>query len=434
MWVPRSTGRLRYLLSLLAERLWVRPLGYSLTAVLLLGAATWVDRLEAPQWLPEVSYETVEQLLTIVANSMLPVATFAVASMVSAYAAASSNASPRALRLIISDQSSQNALSTFVGSFIFAVSALVAIEPRPYGAVGLLAVFGLTVLMFAWVILTFVRWVDDIARLGRMSNTLERTEAAVRRAFEEVGPRGALCGVTEELEPGGCAVCTERVGYVRHVDMEELQDLAERAGARIQVETRPGTFLYPGRPLARVRPDTAAGDADPRNERRVTSEDVEGAFLIAETRSFVQDPRFGLIVLSEIASRALSPGVNDPGTAIDVLGRQARVLSTWLDADADTDEQPRHDRVHVRPLEVDDLFTDAFQAIARDGAGSVEVGIRLMKVLTSLARPGDERISAAVRRHAEGALERAERSGSLPAELRTLGALRPGAGAVESHP
>ncbi len=55
------------------------------------------------------------------------------------------------------------------------------------------------------------------------------------------------------------------------------------------------------------------------------------AFSIGTIRTFDQDPRFGLCVLTEIAERALSPAVNDPGTAIDILGRAVRVLSLWTD-------------------------------------------------------------------------------------------------------
>ena len=55
------------------------------------------------------------------------------------------------------------------------------------------------------------------------------------------------------------------------------------------------------------------------------------AFAIGDSRSYDQDPRFGLIVLGEIAAKALSPGVNDPGTAIQVIGAGVRLLDVWLE-------------------------------------------------------------------------------------------------------
>ena len=105
---------------------------------------------------------------------------------------------------------------------------------------------------------------------------------------------------------------------------------------------------------------------------------------VGNDREYEQDPRFGLIVLSEIASRALSPAVNDPGTAIEVLGSGLRVLLEFADAHHKA-EEPKFRSVHAPEMDVKDLFKSFFNPIARDGAGVVEVQIRLIKVLEALA-------------------------------------------------
>ena len=107
-----------------------------------------------------------------------------------------------------------------------------------------------------------------------------------------------------------------------------------------------------------------------------------------DTRSYDQDPRFGASVLTEIASRALSPAVNDPGTAIDVINRALRVLAVWDEPveEDDDDGAVLYPNVHVPPIRLEDLFDDLFTPIARDGAGIVEVGLRLQKALAILAR------------------------------------------------
>jgi uncharacterized membrane protein len=80
--------------------------------------------------------------------------------------------------------------------------------------------------------------------------------------------------------------------------MEKLQDSAEEAGVQIVVEALPGTFVTADRRLARL-----IGAVDDKTRDRIAK-----AFLIGANRTFEADPRFGLIVLSEIAQRALSPG------------------------------------------------------------------------------------------------------------------------------
>lgn len=145
------------------------------------------------------------------------------------------------------------------------------------------------------------------------------------------------------------------------------------------------------------------------------------AFLSGEDRVFEEDPRFGLIVLSEIAGRALSPAVNDPGTAIYILGVFVRLFALWCAPIKDSDLRACvYDRVEVPELSIADMFDDAFTAIARDGAGAIEVAGRLQKTLESLTYVGDVTVSDAARQHSRMALARAEHALQLPQDLQTL--------------
>jgi uncharacterized membrane protein len=113
-----------------------------------------------------------------------------------------------------------------------------------------------------------------------------------------------------------------------------------------------------------------------------------------------------LIVLSEIASRALSPGINDPGTAIDIIGRIVRILSIWAEDRDSCETEIEYRKIHVPTLADSDLFDDAFGPIARDGAGVLEIGIRLQKAFKSLSRIGSEEFREAARRHSDLARKR----------------------------
>ena len=173
----------------------------------------------------------------------------------------------------------------------------------------------------------------------------------------------------------------------------------------------PGTFLAPGRVLAYVTTDS--GDLSDQDTSRIAR-----AFLIGNNRKFDEDPRFGLIVLSEIASRALSPAVNDPGTAIDIIGTFVRLFALWSEPVEEGDTRTTEcDRVAVPELSLHDMFDDAFTAIARDGAGAIEVAVRLQKAFESLASIGHAAMREAAIRHARLALARAENVMELPEDL-----------------
>src|SRR5690606_13434740 len=100
-------------------------------------------------------------------------------------------------------------------------------------------------------------------------------------------------------------------------------EIAEEKDCDIYVLHNPGTFFSVDTPLAWLHCDAQS------DELERISETIQEAFVIGDTRNFDQDPRFGLAVMSEIGSRALSPATNDPGTAIDVIGRNMRLLAFW---------------------------------------------------------------------------------------------------------
>jgi uncharacterized membrane protein len=411
-------GRLEFALNRLREKLWVKPLLLCLVSLVAVAVAHLADRLAPGLRLPDISADTLETLLRIISSSMLVIAVFAAGSMLSAYASAGSVATPRALAVVVSDDLSQYALSTFIGAFIFGIVALIALMNGLYGRTGRFALFLLTLLVFAVVVLSFVTWVDRIARLGRVTNTISRVEAVAARALLDRAQHptlGALPLVA--AEPAGCVeVLSRQVGYLQRIDLGALQLLAETAGVQVAVRALPGAFITTSRVLARV---WGLAGTDPELLERMAD-----TFLIGEGRTFDDDPRFGLVVLSEIASRALSPAVNDPGTAIHVIGSVVRLFSHWAEASLERQRHdtvpPRYDRLRLPYLATDDLLEDAFQALARDGAGSLEVGLRLQKGLHRLSLLPLPGLSQAARGQALLALEHGEQALRLEAERQRL--------------
>lgn len=114
----------------------------------------------------------------------------------------------------------------------------------------------------------------------------------------------------------GHAIGPGAPGFVQAVDVGELDALAKDLDADLHLLARPGAFVGPGQPFLLTSRPLKAED----------QERLRKPFVIGNQRTFEADPRFGFVVLSEIASRALSPTVNDPGTAIDVIATSTRLL------------------------------------------------------------------------------------------------------------
>lgn len=394
-----------YLLTRLSKRMWFRAALYCALGILaaLIGA---VIKPIVPSYLAGlIGASSVGNLLGILASSMLAVTTFSLSTMVSAYSAASSSATPRAAKLLIEDNGAQGALATFIGAFLFSIVGLIALSTGIYGDSGRVVLFIATVIVIALITITLLRWVEQLSRFGRVGETIDLVEAATRSAMQRYAEDPCLGGVadTEEGE-AGWALFPDDAGYVQYIDMGRLAELADTMDRDIRVAVLPGAFVSRHHPLLRVAgtPDDAMVDR------------LRDAISLGDARTFEHDPRYGLIVLTEIAVRALSPGINDPGTAIDIIGTVVRLLENWGYArqKAETGAEPRevrYPRIKVPVLNEADMFDDVFPAIARDGAGMAEIGIRLQKALATLACIEYAPCRETARDHARWALARAMR-------------------------
>ncbi len=411
---------LRLLLCQAKEHLWVQPLLMGLLSVAATLAATQVDQSILHNHAPEIPASVINTLLTVMASSMLVIATFAVSSMVAAYASASNTASPRAFALVIADDVSQRALSVFVGAFIFSIVGIAAFQSELYDKGARFTFFVFILLVFALVILTFVRWVDRIARLGRMGNTIAKVEKAAADALNERRHSPTLGGqpVLNAISTPRQLIYLDDVGYLQRLDIATLQHIAQEIDGKIQVLKLPGSFITPDQPIAGIH-----ADHDTDQTCMLT---IQKAFMIGQERRFEQDPRYSIIVLAQIASRALSPAINDAGTAIDIIGILTRLINAWSkpiendDSDDNSAETVRFDRILVPEIPVDELFNDAFLAIARDGSHLLEVTTRLQKALMYLGKAHGGKLQGPAEKHAARALQLAKNALQLDTDIALL--------------
>jgi uncharacterized membrane protein len=405
-----GTSGLRWAVAQLTSRLWFRVSLYAAGAVAAVLVGVLVPPL-VPAWIVEsISDEATWDILSILASSMLVVATFSLGTMVQAFAAAAQSATPRAARVLIDDPFSQNVLATFLGAFVFAIVGLVALGFGYYSREGktvLLVAAGLVILV---VIATFFAWLDHLANMVRLGETVRKIEKLAARVLRGRAEAPRLGGVpVTDADRRGRPLHALDTLYVLHVDMPALQEIAERAGGRVALACPPGALADPTRPL--LRTDWPPDDDEARALRR--------AFALGSERSLDQDPRYCLQVLSEIGSRALSPGINDPGTAIGILAAQQRLLTLWAEAAAE-EEAPRFPRVAADVVSAADLFEDAFAPLTRDGARMIEVGVHLQKTLATLAALGASGFAGEARRVSDRALAHAERALAIDADKARL--------------
>lgn len=402
----------RILLLRITRQLWFRSALYGAFGVVsaLIGAVA--KPLIPNDVAAQIGVSSVGNILGILASSMLAVTTFSLSTMVAAYAAASSNATPRASTLLIEDSGSQGALASFIGAFLFSIVGLIALSTGIYGDSGRLILFAATILMIVMIVVTLLRWIDQLSRLGRVSETIDRVERATRGAMKSLAAAPYLHASLWKAPPDDAAeIFSEVIGYITYIDAERLHELAEEAGFEIWAAAAAGDFITPNQAVA-----LSSRSVDEKMARRIAE-----AFVIEDRPDFRQDPRFGLVVLTEIAQRALSPAINDPGTAIDVIGTITRLLCGWADARQEA-EQPdiQYPRVFVRALDERHFFEDVYARLARDSAGLLEVAMILQHSLETLGRLDYRPYQQAARAQADRALKLSEAAQTLASDQQQL--------------
>ena len=406
VWAVRA--HLRGWLEAVGDAFWLRPALVVACCVLLGEAAVWAERAGwKASWLPESwvyagGEAGARSLLGAVATSTIGVAGTTFSITVAALSLASGQMGPRLLRNFVRDAGNQLVLGAFLGTFAYALVVLRTVRSVEEGAfVPHLGVTGAMVLALLCVG-TLVWFVHHIATGINVETVIELVHEDLSAAISRLTldrPDPAPTAYAPHDGAGGAPVVSCAGGYLRALDEGALADWAAERGAVLVLLVRPGDYVFPGSPVAELSPSAEAGAAE---------EAVAGAFSLGGRQAATQDLEFAVRQLVEVAVRALSPGINDPFTAMAVLDRLGAALCEMAPRHLPGAAVLRGGRAVLRRRTVDyDGLCDAMFHLVRQyaAAGSPAVLIRLLEALARVAevetRPGRR---AALRRHADLAL------------------------------
>ncbi|WP_201859359.1 DUF2254 domain-containing protein [Microvirga soli] len=412
--------RLRNVIVLLRGQLWIIPLVLSALA---LSLAYWVltsgaSFLEVRDvgglwWLYGGDASSARDLMSSLLSGLMTMTSLVVSVTFVILTLAANQLGPRLISTFMGDRQIQTVLGLFLGTILYVLVVLrsldetLGVEGVPHVAVTIgsaLTVICLFALLF---------YVHKIARAIIADSIVARVAGDLHndiRSMLSSEPNETERAIPDLTRPRAGAVSLDRSGYIQVIDYDRLVTLACRADAVFAVKVRAGHFVlkngehvvvHAGRPL---------------DEEAVQG--IRAAFVIGGERSSAQDLEFGLRQLVEIALRALSPGINDPYTAIAVIDRLGAALeeiftrslqqAVWRDKEGKL-------RVIAQRSDVQGLADAAFDAIRQAGPEIPAVLIRMADVLGQLAPV----------LHAEEAREAVSRQLSKLAETTTEAHLAP---------
>lgn len=376
-----------------SRRLSVRAGLFALLGIASSLAGVLLDVYVPDKFADLVGGDAVDSILSMMASSMLIVVTFAISTMVAAYSSATQQATPRATRLIIDDSESQSAISIFLGTFIYSIVSVIALSTNYYGEKGRVILLLMTIIVLIAVVWVIIRWVGELKQMGSVHATIKRVEKVTQEAlkFRALQPTFG-CRPLEKIPYDVLPVMADKVGYIQNIDIKGLAELAEDEDIQIYMENDVGAFVHLQSKVLFISPQ--------KNLNEGLAAKLRGFITIGNERTFNSDPRFGLTVLSGIGNKALSSSLNDPGTAIDVIGTIVRLLITWEYQESNCNNTPtKYDRLFFPKLLVSDLFNDSFYGITKSGVVHMEVVKSLQSALEILEESPSPEFRHAAREH-----------------------------------
>ena len=397
-------ARLRGSLEALGDAFWLRPALVVAGCVLLGEAAVWAERAgwkagRLPEsWVYAGGEAGARALLGAVATTIMGVAGTTFSITVAALSLASGQMGPRLLRNFVRDAGNQLVLGAFLGTFAYALVVLRTVRSVEEGAfVPHLGVTGAMVLALLCVG-TLVWFVHHIATGINVETVIELVHEDLSAAIARLTldrPDPAPTADAPHDGDGGVPVVSRGGGYLRALDDGALADWAAERGAVLVLLVRPGDYVFPGSPVAELSPAARAEGAE---------EAVAGAFSLGARQAATQDLEFAVRQLVEVAVRALSPGINDPFTAMAVLDRLGAALCEVAPRHFPGGAVLRDGRpvLHRQAIDYAELCDVMFHMIRQYAAGSAAVLGRLLETFARVAEvetcPARR---AALQRHAD---------------------------------
>lgn len=394
-------AKIRYAIDQIRTSYWFVPALLAVGGIVLAGVMLRVDALHPlprgdrlgplQEWIYVGSSAGAREVLSTLAGSMITVAGVVFSITIVALTLAAAQFGPRVLSSFMSDRGNQTVLGAFIGTFIYCLLVLRATQGDGGGAdvaewiphLSLTVALVLGVVAIA-VLIYFIHHVAvSIQAPHVIASIAEDLAESARTLFpEEVGaapPPGAERGAPDP-PADAVRVQAERSGYIDVMDLRTIMDAAVAADVVVRLEYRPGHFVQEGATLARV------GPVERVDEGLVAR--VRGAHAIGRRRTPLQDVEFPIDQITEIAVRALSPGINDPYTAATGIHHLGAGLCRLARRDAPSavrlDDSGTVRIVAARTLGFDGAVARAFDPIRQNAAHHVSVYMRLLETITTV--------------------------------------------------
>ncbi len=268
-----------------------------------------------------VNHDSARSLLSTLSTSSMTVAGVSFSMTLLSFVHASSQIGPRSLSGFLDDRGSQVTLGVFLGTFIYTVFTLSSVQGAMQGSEAptppILAI-NVSLVLSLISTLAFVYFIHHVPAMIRMTSVVDRVG---RKTQEEIINYFSHEGFSEKKSSSDVAFVETQSntqlrfdgqGYIQFINYSDILSIMEKSNSKIRIFNTAGDFITKDQAWAAIEDQDSKLSKD-------DCEKLNGCIAVGSQKSMIQDYRFGLLLLTEILARALSPGVNDPFTAKECI-------------------------------------------------------------------------------------------------------------------
>jgi uncharacterized membrane protein len=385
-WLLRHRIRLYF-----SNSLWILPALGIVAGLLMVRLLISLDR--AFGWELNISRESAQAIMSTVSSSMLTLMVLVCSAVLVAVQLASAQLTPRIIALIYRNPFRKIALAVFAFTFTFSVGVLARLDGVVPWLTAYVAAYG-----FLLNLALFLFFIEGMGKTLRPSSALRFVALLGRKVIRAVYPRrldetlSAPSAPLEALENPPKRIVLNRVdGAVLAFDIKGLVALAKRSNCLIEMVPEVGDFVAAGDPLFRIF----------QGGEELSENALLNSVALGHERTLEQDPMFAFRIIVDIASKALSPAINDPTTAVLAIDQLHHLLRDVGGRDlAEGREKDRTGRVCLvyRTPNWEDFVHLAITEIRQYGRDSIQVMRRLRAMLDNLIETLPERRAPLLRK------------------------------------
>lgn len=370
-WLQRYRIRLY-----LRNSIWVLP-AISIPLALL-AASVLVNYERAAGSRLQMSVETSRTLMSTIAASTFTLVVLASSAVLIAIQLASAQLTPRIITMVYRDRHQKLAFALFVFTFTFSAAVLARINDTTPQIASYLAAYG-----FLLNLGLFIFFIDSIGKMLRPSSAVREIALSARRVIRQMYRSPLIADAPRPLPIDSMAEGQPRTvvstvdGAVLAFDIKGLLHLAQREDCLIELVPEVGQYIAAGDPLFRLYQSSG-------NLRETA---LHNSVAVGRERTLEQDPLFAFRIIVDIASKALSPAINDPTTAVLAIDQIHHLLRDIGKRDLDDGREEDINgrlRLFYRTPNWEDFVLLGTTEIRHYGRDSIQVQRRLRAMLKDL--------------------------------------------------